>query len=104
MCRSPRILGTLAVLIALALTAAPAAAAAPPEAGNELAAGVLDWIQDLGVLFGVLPSVEPESSPGPERRVGGSEVEADEPTLDPLDGSTCEPGTTERSCSMDPDG
>lgn len=104
--RSPRTLGTLAVLItlALALTTAGPAVAVPPEAGRELAAGLLEWLHGIGALFGVVPPVGAEGSPEPERRVRGSAVEGGEPGLTTLDGSTCEPGTTERSCSMDPDG
>ncbi|MFP3940643.1 MAG: hypothetical protein ACLF0P_10080 [Thermoanaerobaculia bacterium] len=102
--RSARTLGTLAVLITLALTTAAPATATPPDTAGELTAGVLDWLQGAGALLGIVPPVEAGDSPDPERRVRGSELEEGEPTLTTLDGSTCEPGTTEASCSMDPDG
>lgn len=102
--RSPRTLGTLAVLTALALITAAPAVAAPPNAGGALTAGFFDWLQGIGALFGVLPPVESGGSPGLERRVSGSEAEDEEPTLTTLSGSTCEPGMTEASCQMDPDG
>lgn len=100
---APRLAGTLAVLAVFVLIASPALGAAPTGSAPTPEVPWLAWLQEAAVRLGLLPPVGKElAEPRPESRASSStEEEAD---LTTLGGGTCEPASTERDCTMDPDG
>lgn len=106
--RVPRTVRSVVVLTTFLLLATPALALGPAGTPVERAgsSGVpwLGWLHGVAVHLGLLAPASPEDAPEPraERRAGSSG--GSEPELTTSDGSTCEPGSTERDCSFDPDG
>lgn len=100
---APRLAGTLAVLAVFVLIASPVLGAAPAGSAPTPGAPLLAWLQESAVRLGLLPLPGLEhAEPRPEPRASSStEEEAD---LTTLGGGTCEPASTERDCTMDPDG
>lgn len=113
--RTWRLVGTFVILTAWTLIApavsasGPAAAPSSPEAPATPSVAWLAWVEDWAARLGLVgPPDLPVPGDRPAEPVGraplGLEAGDDSLDLTTQDDSTCEPGTTDRSCSIDPNG
>lgn len=115
MARTWRLVGTFVILTAWALIAPSVAAsgpAAPPSSPGDPGTPSVAWLHWIEAWAARLGLVDAADLPVPGERPGqpvsrsplGLEADSDGPDLTTQSGTVCEPGTTESSCSIDPDG
>lgn len=115
MARTWRLGGTFVILTAWALIApsvaasGPPAIASPPGEAGPSAMGWLHWFEAWAARLGLVDAPDlpvPGERPGQpvSRAALGLDADDDGSDLTTQGGTVCEPGTTEKSCSIDPNG